>query len=114
MTVDLLYPIGRSVKDGILPAQCSVFHMYTYVSVDAALKFIWQVGKNTGLIKVDLKGAHKMVPIHQQDRHSFGIRWYDQIFVDQALLFGLSLATKLFTAVADAIGWALLQSGLLF
>ena len=110
MIVDLSYPNGRSVNDGILSSLCSV----SYAALDAALRFIKQLGRNTMLIKVDLRNAYRLVPIHPQDRHLFGVRWDDQVFVDQALPFGLSSAPKLFTAVADAIGWALLQSGLLF
>lgn len=110
MIVDLSYPSGRSINDGILSSLCSVI----YAALDAALRFIKQLGRNTMLIKVDLRNAYRLVPIHPQDRHLFGVRWDDQVFVDQALPFGLSSAPKLFTAVADAIGWALLQSGLLF
>ena len=110
MIVDLSYPEGRSVNDGISSALCSV----SYPSIDEALSFIKQWGRNTLLLKVDLKSAYRMVPIHPQDRHLFGVCWEDQVFVDQALPFGLSSAPILFTAVADAIGWALLQAGVLF
>ena len=64
------------------------------------------------LVKVDLKGAYRMVPLHPQDRHLFGITWEDQVYADQALPFGLCSAPKIFTAVADAVGWALLESGI--
>ena len=40
-----------------------------------------------------------------------GINWRDQIYIDQALLFGLRSAPKLFKAVADAVSWALFQAG---
>ena len=81
---------------------------------DEALMFIKRLGRNTLLIKVDLKSAYQMVPIHPQDWHLFGICWEDQVFVNQALPFGLCSAPKLFSAVTDAIGWSLLQVGVLF
>ena len=107
MIVDLSYPEGRSVNDGIPPGLCSL----KYSSVDDALPFIRRLGHGTLLIKVDLKSAYRMVPIHTQDRHLFGICWDGHIYVDQALPFGLRSAPKLFSAVADAIGWALAQAG---
>ena len=110
MIVDLSCPDGRSVNDGIPSPLCSL----TYSSVDEALMFIKALGRGTLLIKVDLKSAYRIVPIHPQDRHLFAIRWEDQVYVDQALPFGLRSAPKLFTAVADAIGWALMQAGILF
>ena len=55
-----------------------------------------------------------MVPIHSADRHLFDIHWNGMVYVDQALPFGLRSAPKLFSAVADAIGWALTQVGIPF
>ena len=46
-----------------------------------------------------------------QDWHLLGVCWEGSVFVDQALPFGLRSAPLLFTAVADAIGWALIQAG---
>ena len=106
--MDLSYPAGRSVNDGIVSDLCSL----RYTSVDVALQFINSLGRSTVLIKVDLKNAYRMVPIHPADRHLFGIRWDGNVYVDQALPFGLRSAPKLFTAVADAIGYALTQAGI--
>ena len=110
MIVDLSYPEGRSVNDGIPDRLCSV----NYSAMDEALLFIRRLGRGTRLIKVDLKGAYRIVPLHPQDQHLFGVTWEGQVYVDQALPFGLCSAPKLFTAVADAIGWALLEAGIPF
>ena len=107
MIVDLSYPSGRSVNDGIAPPLCSL----KYASVDDALRFITRLGRNTLLLKVDLKSAYRIVPVHPRDRHLLGICWEGQVYIDQALPFGLRSAPKLFTAVADAVGWALIQAG---
>lgn len=82
-----------------------------YVSVDDGLKFITRLSHGTHLIKVDLKSAYQVVPLHSQDRHLFGICWDVLVYVDQALPFGLCSAPLLFTALADAIGWALTRAG---
>ncbi len=63
-------PAGRSVNDGTVSDLCSL----QYTSVDVALQFINSLGRNTVLIKVDLKNAYRMVPIHPANRHLFGIR----------------------------------------
>ncbi len=105
MIVDLSYPAGRSVNDGIVSDLCSLW----YTSVDVALQFINSLGWSTVLIKVDLKNAYHMVPIHPADRHLFGIRWDGNVYMDHVLPFGLRSALKLFTA---AIGYALTQAGI--
>ena len=108
MIVDLSHPSGRSVNDSISPLLCSL----RYSSLDDALSFVKQLGPGTVLIKVDLQSAYHLVPVHSQDRHLFGVSWGGHVYVDQALPFGLCTAPKLFTAVADAIGWALWQAGI--
>ncbi len=110
MIVDLSYPEARSVNDGIDPDLCSL----RYASIDEALQFILLFGHRTQLVKVDLKSAYRLVPVHPDDRHLLGICWQGSTFVDQALPFGLRSAPKLFTAVADAIGWALVQRNIPF
>ena len=107
MIVDLSYPGGTSVNDGITKPLCSL----RYSSVDDAVQFIEALGQYTYLIKLDLKSAYRLVPTHPQDRYMLGIRWRDQVYVDQALPFGLHSAPILFTAVANAIGWALARAG---
>ena len=109
MIVDLSSPLARSVNAGIQPDLCTL----RYSSVYDIVQFISYLGCGTPLIKVDLKNAYRMVPIHPADRWLFGLRWSgQQVYVDQALSFGLRSAPNLFSAVADAIGWALCQSGI--
>ena len=100
MIVDLSYPSGRSINDGLSP----MISLVTYALVDAALRFIKQLGWNTMSIKVDLKSVYRMVPIHPQDRQLFGVWWDDQILLTRHCPFGLYSARKLFTTVPDAIG----------
>ena len=107
MIVDLSHPDGRSVNDGIAPPQCSL----QYSAVEDALQFITTLGHGTCLVKVDLRSAYRIVPVHPHDHQLLGVHWEGQVYVDLALPFGLRSAPKLFTAVADALGWALLQAG---
>ena len=107
MIVDLSFPEDGSVNDGIDAELCSL----RYSSIDDALKFIMTLGPGTQLIKVDLKSAYRIVPIHPDDRHLLGICWEGSVYVDNALPFWLRSAPKLFMAVADAVGWALTRTG---
>lgn len=42
--------------------------------------------------KIDIKNAHRIIPIHPDDRYLLGMKWRDQYFVDLALPFGLRSA----------------------
>ena len=54
-----------------------------------------------------------MVPVHPDDRRLLGMRWHGDILVDTALPFGLRSAPKVFSAVADALLWAMHQNGVI-
>lgn len=75
--------------------------------MDNAVSIIQQLGRNTQLIKLDIKDAYRIVPVHPADYHLLGVRWEDQTYVDRSLPFGLRSAPKIFTAIADFIAWVL-------
>ena len=106
--MDLSAPRHRSVNDGVSPEYCSLQH----ASIDDAIKLIMQLGPGTQLAKLDIKDAYRIVPVHPDDHHFLAILWEDQVYVDMALPFGMRSAPKLFTAVADALAWALYQRGI--
>ena len=103
MIVDLPFPHGNSVNDGIPPELCSL----AYASVDDAVEHILQLGRSTQLVKMDLKDAYRMVPGHPHDQSLLGISWRGRMYIDRALPFDLRSVPKLFSAVADAIAWVL-------
>ncbi len=107
MIVDVSHPLLRSVNDGIGTDQCSL----QYTSMDEALRFVQCLGPGTLLLKVGLKSAYRMVPVYPLDRYLLGMRWEGCLYVDMALPFGLRSAPILFTAVANAVGWALTKAG---
>ena len=103
LIVDLSFPEGHSVNDGIAPTICSI----KYASVDDAVNIIQALGRNTLMAKLDLKSAYRMVPVHPEDQWLLGMSWNNQLFVDTRLPFGLRSAPKIFSAVADGIAWAM-------
>ena len=59
------------------------------------------------MAKLDLKAAYRMVPVHPADSPLLGIRWRESTLIDRALPFGLRSAPIIFSAVADALAWAM-------
>ena len=108
MIVDLSYPSDHSVNDGISRELSTL----SYASVDDAIMQILALGQGTKLIKIDLKDAYCIIPVHPTDVHLLGISWQGATYVDRALPFGLRSAPKIFTAVSDMIAWALHCQGL--
>ena len=108
LIVDLSFPRGRSVNDGISPALCSL----SYASVDDAVHMIMQLGPGTELVKVDISNAYRMVPVHPDDQALLGIAWQGVSYVDRALPFGLRSAPKIFTTLSDFLAWVLYWDGI--
>ena len=63
-------------------------------------------------MKLNLKSAYRIVPVHPQDHHLLAVSWEGETYVDCALPFGLRSAPKIFSAVADMISWALHVAGI--
>lgn len=108
MIVDLSFPRGGSVNSGISSELSSI----TYAKVDDAVELILQLGPGTELVKLDLKNAYRMVPVHPEDHHLLAVSWEGKTYVDRALPFGLRSAPKIFSAVADMVSWVLHCAGI--
>ena len=108
LIVDLSAPKGFSINDGVSSELCSL----EYTSVDVAASLVERCGRNAWMAKLDLQSAYRMVPVHPYDRPLLAIKWRDRVYEDHALPFGLRSAPKIFTAVADGLAWALIQSGI--
>ena len=100
MICDLLSPIGHSVNDSIPPELCSL----QYAKVDDAVDIIRKLGRGTQLVKLDIKDAYRIVPVHLGDYHLLGIEWRGFTYIDRALPFELHSAPKIFNVVADLHG----------
>ena len=71
----------------------------------------WGMPEGARLVKLDLKSAYRMIPVHCLDQHLLGILWQGQTIYDWALPFGLRLAPIIFTAMADRFAWAMSRNG---
>ncbi len=101
LILDLSSPHGKSVNDGIEKELCTM----SYVSIDRVTDCV--VSFPPG----DIQQAYRNIPVHPQDRQLLGMQWEGIIFVDKVLPFGLRSAPLLFSAVADALQWAMEKNG---
>ena len=107
LIVDLSSPTGSSVNDGVAEALCSI----RYPTVHDGARLATRLGRGALLAKIDLKNAYRIIPVHPADRLLLGVNWQGQVYIDAALPFGLRLAPKIFTAVADALTWIMQCQG---
>ncbi len=56
--------------------------------MDTAVNIVQQLGRGTELIKLNVKDAYRIVPVHLADYHLLGIYWKGETYIDRALLFG--------------------------
>ena len=101
LIVDLSYPEGRSVSDGISGELCSL----QYMRMEEVVRRLLKLGPGAQMAKMDIKSAYRMVPVHPQDRVLLGVQWEGQVYVDALLPFGLRSAPKIFNALADGLEW---------
>lgn len=97
--VDLSRPEGHSVND-------SVRYQYThlaYSSVEDAALLMHALGPGTLLVKLDIRDAYRLLPIHPEDCPFLGVRWQGGCYVDCQLPFVLASAPVIFSAFADAL-----------
>ena len=108
LIVDLSYPPGASVNDGIEPELSSL----SYASVDDAMAIITKLGRGTKLTKLDLESAYRIVLVPPDDQHLLGMEWQGEWYVDTAFPFGLRSAPKIFNALADGLMWIMGHNGI--
>ena len=101
LIVDLSFRKGHSVNDGIPKSLCSL----SYISVDDAIDHIITSGQYMLLVKIDIKNAFRLLPVHPSDRHLLAMEWDNAIYLDTCLPFGLQSAPKLFNILAELLAW---------
>ena len=79
-----------------------------YISTDDAVKKIMELGQGCLLAKVDIEHAYRNIPVRPIVT---GDDMERKIYVDTMLPFGLRSAPKIFSALADALEWILLERG---
>ena len=107
LIVDLSYPEGHSINDGISASDASMI----YSSIDDAARLILDAGKGALLAKIDIASAFRIIPVHPSERHFLGMFWQGRAYIDKQLPFGLRSAPVLFNGYVDALEWILREHG---
>ena len=48
-----------------------------------------ELGHGSLLAKIDIKSAYRLIPVHPHDRKWLGMQWYQLLYIDGMLPFGL-------------------------
>ena len=105
LITDLSFPESKSVNDLIDPKLFSL----KYITVEKVAKEGLALGKRSLIAKIDIKAAHRLIPVAPKDRLYLGMKWEDKVYIDAMLPFGLRSAPKNFNAVADALEWCMIK-----
>ena len=69
LIVDMSYPDGGSINDGIDLDLCSL----TCLKLEEVVHAIVREGKGALLAKMDLESAYRIIPVHPSDTHLIGM-----------------------------------------
>jgi hypothetical protein len=101
-------PRGASVNDGISKEDFEI----KYENVAHAAKWIRYYGHSCQLIKVDIKEAYRILPVHPLDQTLQGVICEEKLYFDRCLAFGNRAAPGIFCRFADLIAWIAVNQGL--
>ncbi|XP_073685315.1 uncharacterized protein [Garra rufa] len=78
-----------------------------YHDIDQAVELIKLAGRRAWLAKVDITSAFKVMPIHPDSWHLFGIHWLEKFYFSVRLTFGCKSSPKIFNMLSEAVCWIL-------
>ena len=97
----LSHPEGSSVNDFIPNKFCTV----QYASFDNALSILAKLGRGSIAVRLDIKSAFRLLPVHPSDFDLLGYKIMDKYFVDKCLPFGCSISCSLFEKFSTFLEW---------
>ena len=56
-----------------------------YSSIHDAARMVGQLGAGSEMAKIDMASAFYFIPVHPDEHHLLGMKWQNQVFVDQQL-----------------------------
>ncbi|XP_056124427.1 uncharacterized protein LOC130102426 [Rhinichthys klamathensis goyatoka] len=78
-----------------------------YHDIEQAITMIKIAGRGAWLAKVDISSAFKVMPIHPDSWHLFGVNWQKKYYFAVRLTFGCKSSPKIFDTLSEAICWIL-------
>jgi ribonuclease HI len=110
--LDLSFPRGRSVNDGIPKGEYQGEEIeLSYPKVDDLAEQIKDIGLGCKLYKRDLKKAYRQIPIDPGDVHFLGYSWKGNIFIDRNAPMGLRTSALMCQRMTSAVAYLHRQSG---
>ena len=110
--VDLSWPCGTSVNDGI-PSDSFLGEpiSLSYPTIDSFVDAVISLGPGCLLYKRDLKKAYCQFPVDPKDYHLLGYTWDYQFYFDTVLTMGLHSAALACQRSTSAVSWISRQQG---
>lgn len=102
--LDLSWPVGTSVNDGISPDTYlgEEIHL-TYPSIDNIAEHIVKHGPGCHTFKRDLKRAYRQFPVDPRDYNLLGYKWNNELYFDVVLPMGLRMAAMACQRITSAV-----------
>ncbi|XP_076583733.1 uncharacterized protein LOC143319050 [Chaetodon auriga] len=106
LIIDLSSPHGSSVPsiNSLIPSPD--FSMQ-YSTIDHAISLIHLADQGAWLSKADITSAFKVLPIHPDFWHLFGVHWKGAYYFAVRLTFGCKSSPKIFDSLAESLCWIL-------
>ena len=109
--LDLSFPPGRSVNDGIEKSwYCGEYVELTYPSIDTLAERISKI-LDPLIWKIDLHRAFRQFPLCPRDYSLIGFRWRNLIYFDKRIPMGLRSAAHCCQMVTNAISYIHIKNG---
>ncbi len=89
LILDLSFPCGHSVNDGINKEEFTL----TYSKVSDAISLIVKTGRGALMGKVDTKSAYRIIPIHPSNHHLLGMFWQGAYYIAPSIAVWLAFST---------------------
>ena len=110
--LDLSFPLGGSVNDGIdKDTYCGVPVRLTYPTIDVFTKRIYELGTNCLLWKRDISRYFRLVPLCPGDYSLVGYWWRQEFWFDKFMPMGLRSACYVAQSISSAIAYIHRQAG---
>ena len=109
LIIDLSSPHNSTVPsiNSLIPSPDFSLH---YTTVSHAISLIRLAGRGAWLAKADITSAFKVLPLHPDFWHLFGVRWKGNHYFAVRLTFGCKSSPKLFDNLSELLCWILLNN----
>ncbi len=97
---NLAYPYNERSINHNIPKKYSTVQ---YSTLQNAIQLIPKHGAGCYMVKSDMKGAFRIVPLHPSQYHLMGFKWENKYYYDKNLAMGLSSFCQIFETISDAV-----------